>query len=170
MTSPTARREPAAGAASRSRVVLIAAGFAGLGLPLGALGVAWPAIQHDFDQPASHLAVVVIGNLGLLVVGLGMSAVFPTLIAVTPSRVGAARAPTAIGFQVAGAALGAVALAVAFGVLAVHAGLEVLGPVLVGSALALTALCGVLERVAPPRERRVRGGSRAPLGEQLAGP
>ena len=97
--------------------------------------------------------VVIIGNLGLLVVGLGMAAVFPTLIAITPSKVGAARAPATIGFQVAGAALGAVALPAAVGVLAVHAGLEVLGPVLVGSTLALTGLYTVLERVSTPHER-----------------
>jgi hypothetical protein len=67
--------------------------------------------------------------------------------------VGVARAPGAIGFQVADAALGAVAVPAAVGALAVHAGLEVLGPVLVGSALVLMGLYVVLERVDTPHER-----------------
>ena len=114
----------------------------------GSLGVLLTGTLLFWSSP-----VVIIGNLGLLVVGLGMAAVFPTLIAITPSKVGAARAPATIGFQVAGAALGAVALPAAVGVLAVHAGLEVLGPVLVGSTLALTGLYTVLERVSTPHER-----------------
>lgn len=78
--------------------------------------------------------------VGLTVLGVAAAPVFPTLIAVTPGRLGEARAATAIGFQVGSAALGIAALPSLAGVLAEHLGLEAVASFLVISALALVLL------------------------------
>ncbi len=80
-----------------------------------------------------------LGGAGLVVLGLGLAAVFPSLVALTPQRLGADRAPSVIGYQVAAAAVGAAALPSLFGILAEHFGLELLGPILL-VGLALLAL------------------------------
>jgi fucose permease len=80
------------------------------------------------------------GALGLIVLGLALAPVFPLLISATPGRVGRAHAIHAIGFQVGAFHLGTAALPGLAGVLARHAGLEVLGPFLLTTALALGLL------------------------------
>ena len=80
------------------------------------------------------------GVVGLPLVGLSLAPVFPTLVSLTPERLGAARAAHAIGYQLAAAGVGAAALpgAVALGIGA--GGLGALGPSLVALALTLAAL------------------------------
>jgi fucose permease len=94
------------------------------------------------------------GAIGLAVLGLALAPIFPLLIAATPERVGAAHAAHAVGFQVAGAYLGAAALPGTAGVLARRLGLEVLGPFLLAIAATLGGLYGI--EVA---WRRARGGT-----------
>jgi fucose permease len=91
----------------------------------------------------------VVGGIGLVVLGLGLAAVYPTLMSLTPRRVGEGRASRAIGYQVAAAVAGFAVLPAAFGVLAERDGLELLGPVLlagVGVVAALHRLAARLER------------------------
>jgi len=79
--------------------------------------------------------------------------VFPLLIALTPDRVGPGHASHAIGLQVSAAALGAGALPGAIGLVARRAGLEVVGPFLFGTAVAVLLLYGAVEsraRITPP--------------------
>jgi fucose permease len=83
------------------------------------------------------------GATGLALLALALSPIFPLLIAATPERVGAPYAAHAVGFQIAGAYLGAAALPGAAGVLARHLGLEVLGPFLLAVAAALGGLYAI---------------------------
>jgi fucose permease len=83
------------------------------------------------------------GATGLALLALALSPIFPLLIAATPGRVGAPYAAHAVGFQIAGAYLGAAAVPGAAGVLARHLGLEVLGPFLLAVAAALGGLYAI---------------------------
>ena len=86
------------------------------------------------------------GYLGLALMGLASAAVFPSLIATTPARIGAAHAANAIGFQIAAAVLGQSLLPAAVGLLARWFGLEVIGPALLAAALLLLLLYETLNR------------------------
>jgi hypothetical protein len=93
---------------------------------------------------------LVAGNLGFVVLGLGMSAVFPTVVSLTPSWVGADRAPIAIGMQIAGSAVGGLGFPLVIGRLARRSGLEVVGPVITAGVVALVLLIVALQRLAAP--------------------
>ncbi|MCW5890986.1 MAG: MFS transporter [bacterium] len=95
------------------------------------------------------LAPGALGPVGLMLLGIGCAPVFPSLMAATPARVGAAHAPNAIGFQVCGATVGQSALPALVGTMAAHAGFEVLGPVLCAASVLLFVLHETLGRVPP---------------------
>jgi len=80
------------------------------------------------------------GFLGLFALGLLLAPIFPLLIAETPKRVGERHAAHAIGFQISAATLGAGTLPALAGLIARHAGLESLGPFLLGTAALLLLL------------------------------
>lgn len=84
--------------------------------------------------------VEVLNLAGLVLIGLGLAAIFPILIAQTPQRVGRAHAANAIGFQVGFAGLGASILPGLFGLATEPFGLEALGYGLVINAIVLLAL------------------------------
>jgi fucose permease len=96
-------------------------------------------------------APAALAPLGLPVAGLGFAAIFPVLVALTPARVGQARAPKAIGLSIAAAALGGPALTAVAGACASAFGVETIALVLVaaGSALACSEIA--LARIAPVR-------------------
>lgn len=91
---------------------------------------------------------------GAALLGLALAPIFPSLISLTPARMGLAHAANAVGFQVAAAALGGAALASGFGLLADRFGLEQLGPFLVVVALLMAAVFFLLERQPHAAERR----------------
>jgi fucose permease len=68
-----------------------------------------------------------VAALGLVVLGLGLASIFPTLMTRTPQRLGRAQAAHAIGFQVSAAMLGAATLPSLTGVAAQAMGLEAIG-------------------------------------------
>lgn len=88
-------------------------------------------------------ALVVIGSvwtgfLGIALLGLTLSIIFPTLTAETPNRVGVEHAANGIGLQTGGASIGFAVMPGLAGALAERAGLESIGWVLViGSLLML---------------------------------
>jgi fucose permease len=86
--------------------------------------------------------------LGLALLGLACGPIFPSLIATTPERLGAAHTANGVGFQIAAAALGQSLLPALVGVLASRLGLEVLGPALLTAAVALFALHEAIVRAA----------------------
>lgn len=81
-----------------------------------------------------------VSGLGLALMGLAAAPIFPTLIATTPERLGAAHAANSIGLQISAAVLGQSLLPASIGVLARAWGLEVVSPVLLLAALGLLGL------------------------------
>lgn len=75
------------------------------------------------------------GIASVALMGLSLSAIFPTLMSDTPNRVGRSNAATAIGLQTGAASVGLTILPGLAGVLAARIGLEILGPFLIGASL-----------------------------------
>lgn len=88
-----------------------------------------------------------VGAIGLPVAGLGFAAVFPTLVSLTPARIGRLRSTRSMGFQLAAANLGAAGVPWALGILAESAGLASLAPGLFIVALLLAVTNAVSDRV-----------------------
>jgi fucose permease len=107
-----------------------------------------------------------IGRCGLLLLGLGLAPVFPTLMARTPARVGPNIARHAVGFQVSAATLGASLLPGAVGLLVARAGLPAIGGAALGMGVTLFGLHELLLHVtrAPSggESPSARSSSRAP--------
>lgn len=80
------------------------------------------------------------GFVGLPVAGLGLAAIFPTLVSLTPLRIGRDRSTRMVGYQLAAASLGIATLPWVLGLFAEAQGLSVLGPGL----FAITALFAIL--------------------------
>jgi fucose permease len=78
--------------------------------------------------------------IGLVLLGLGLAPIFPTLMTRTPQRLGPAHAAHAIGFQVSAAMMGAAILPSLTGMLAEHWGLWWIGLCDAATALALFTL------------------------------
>jgi fucose permease len=90
---------------------------------------------------------------GVALLGFSLAPMFPSFVSLTPGRMGQAHAANTVGFQVAAAMLGGAALVSAFGVLAGRVGLEALGPFLLVTAMLLTGVFALLERLAPAGKR-----------------
>lgn len=75
--------------------------------------------------------------LGLMMIGFFFAPIFASLISLTPKRVGEGHANSAIGFQVAAAALGAASLTGFAGILASSLGLEIIGLAIFAAAILL---------------------------------
>jgi Fucose permease len=75
--------------------------------------------------------------LGLMMIGFFFAPIFASLISLTPKRVGEEHANSAIGFQVAFAALGAASLTGFAGILARALGLEIIGLAIFSAAVFL---------------------------------
>ena len=84
--------------------------------------------------------------VGLTTSGVAMAPIFPSLIAMTPARLGAGHTSNAVGFQVAAAILGAAGLPSLVGLLVGRFGLEAVGWSLLVAALGLITLHEVLQR------------------------
>jgi len=78
--------------------------------------------------------------VGMALTGFSLATLFPSLISITPARVGAAHAANAIGFQVGSAGIGIAALPALGGVVARELGLEAIGPFLVVCSAAMWLL------------------------------
>jgi fucose permease len=74
---------------------------------------------------------------GLALAGLACGPVFPTLVALTPARVGAEHTANAVGFQIASAALGLSVVPALVGVLADARGAAAIAPLLLALAAGL---------------------------------
>jgi fucose permease len=89
------------------------------------------------------------GGVALPVLGFALAPIFPMLVTLTPTRLGAERATAVIGLQLAAAAAGGAFIPGLGGLLADAHGLEVLAPFLVGVAVVMVAVFVALERLAP---------------------
>lgn len=81
-----------------------------------------------------------LGFIGLPVAGLGLAAIFPTLVSLTPARIGSFHSTSSIGYQLAAATLGAASIPWLLGALAESRGLETIGAGIFASAVVLLAL------------------------------
>lgn len=89
-----------------------------------------------------------IGVVGLPIAGLGLAPIFPTLVSVTPHRLGQDRSTHAIGYQLSAATIGGTILPWVTGVIAEARGLDVLAWCLFALALLLTLVIMINEREA----------------------
>ncbi|GGK35002.1 MFS transporter [Deinococcus malanensis] len=87
-----------------------------------------------------------LSTAGLMMLGLFFAPIFASLISLTPMRVGAAHANSAIGFQIAAGGLGGAALTALIGVITRWAGLEAIGFSIVIAAVLLLAVYEGLTR------------------------
>ncbi|HEY5199331.1 MAG TPA: MFS transporter [Acidothermaceae bacterium] len=83
--------------------------------------------------------------LGFALLGAVLAPVFPALVTLTPVRIGHAKAQHAIGWQIAGANVGAAGISAFAGIILQHEGLRTLGPCLVVIAVALISCNAALE-------------------------
>lgn len=102
-----------------------------------------------FPTPAVGMAAA----LGL---GFGLAPTFPTLVSLTPIRVGDAIAPHAVGFQMTAAGAGATLIPGALGWLAQHLGLAVLPVWLLLGMVLLIGLSEFAERLVRRRAALAR--------------
>ena len=83
---------------------------------------------------------------GVLLAGVACGPIFPTLVALTPARLGAEHAANAVGFQIAAAAVGLSVLPALVGIAAGSLGIETIATLLVVQAVALILVYRLLER------------------------
>ncbi len=88
-----------------------------------------------------------LGHLGLPVAGLGFAAVFPTLVSLTPARIGRGESTSSIGYQMAAANVGAATVPWLLGGIAGSLGLATLAPGLFVTVVVLALAHVVTERV-----------------------
>ena len=94
-----------------------------------------------------NLSIVPPG-LGLPILGLGISILFPVMVLITPEWMGEDRTGRAVGYQFAAASVGAVSFSLLIGPLADRLGLEVLGPVLFVGIVVAVGLLVMMQRTA----------------------
>jgi len=99
---------------------------------------------------------------GTLLLGFALAPIFPTLISVTPRRVGAAFAPHAVGFQVALASIGISAAPAVVAVLTKRYGLDVVGQYLMLATVTLLVLHEAVMRLTERETSRALAAA-APL-------
>jgi fucose permease len=83
----------------------------------------------------------------ILLLGSACGPIFPTLVAVTPTRLGAEHAANAVGFQIAAAAIGLSLVPALVGIAAAGLGIEAIATLLVVMAVLLMIVYRLLERV-----------------------
>jgi len=94
-----------------------------------------------------------VGLLGLIVMGLCLSPLFPVLTSATPQRLGKAHATDALGYQMTAVRLGLAAFPALGGVLVAHVGVSSLGPYLLITAIAVVILNELTTRTAAAHSR-----------------
>lgn len=155
-TQLTLGRSVSAGAASWG-ATLFWAGLAGGRMALGVLGHrATPTRLLDGGIAVSALATLafwlapplVSTFIALPLLGVAVSVIFPLLLSLTPSRVGAAMTGHAVGYGLAAGTIGGGGLPAAIGLVLQAAGLVTLGPQMTTVAAGLVILHGVSRRSA----------------------
>ena len=91
-----------------------------------------------------------VSRAGLLLLGVSLAPMFPTLMARTPARVGQRLAQHAVGFQVAAATLGSSLMPALTGLLVAATNLAIIGTVLISLGLALLLAHELLRSATPP--------------------
>ena len=157
-TQLTAGRSLSVGLASLG-ATLFWAGLAGGRVALGLLGNrATPVRLLDTSVGIATLAALafwlapplVSALVALPILGAAVSVIFPLLLSITPSRVGAAMTSHAVGYELAAGTLGGGGLPALTGLVLQSAGLVTLGPLLTIFAAGLLVL-HLASRLTPSR-------------------
>lgn len=165
------------GVSTAAAGVAVTSFWAGLTVSRLALGVIGHRVAIQRLLGGSSLLVLVgvvafwlnpvewVGLLGLVVMGLALGPIFPLQTTLTPSRVGVAYTPTAVGYQLAAATVGAAVIPGGLGIVVSRFGLEVVGLVLMVTAVLLAGSIELLRRLSagsnaappvdPPTPKRV---------------
>jgi fucose permease len=112
------------------------------------------------------LNVPLLSLLALAVIGLMEAPIFPSLIALNPERMGPQHTSDIVGLQVAAAVLGGASIPAVVGLLAARLGLEVIGPLIVGTAVLLFVLHELSIRLAYGQRRSARSRTDAAVSSQ----
>lgn len=99
------------------------------------------------------------GAVGLPITGLGLAPIFPTLVTLTPHRIGRERSTHSIGYQLAAATVGGSAIPWLIGLIGERAGFQALA----GSIFVVCLLLAVVLLVSE-REARLPDVGRVPMG------
>jgi fucose permease len=99
--------------------------------------------------------VPAVGLAGAVLLGFSLAPIFPTLISLTPVRVGERFAPQAVGFQISAAAVGIGLVPSAVAATAGRVGLEFISLELLVATITLLGLHEVVHRIAGAREKKV---------------
>ncbi|MGH7214877.1 MAG: MFS transporter, partial [Tepidisphaeraceae bacterium] len=89
---------------------------------------------------------------GVVLAGVACGPIFPTLVSVTPARLGATHAANGVGFQIAAAAIGLSIVPAFVGVIADTAGVETIATLFLLLSLLLGTVHWLLDKVAPVGE------------------
>ena len=104
-----------------------------------------------FTMAGAVLVLLYPGTLpacaGLAIAGAGLGPVFPTLVSLTPARVGSLRTPAVIGYQLSAAALGGSVLSAAIGVALQEYGPRALGAIVPVGVAVLIVMRGMTRRL-----------------------
>jgi fucose permease len=84
-----------------------------------------------------------LAGCGLVIAGAGLGPIFPTLVSLTPHRVGPERTSTVMGYQLSSAALGGSVISAVIGVALQQFGARALGVIVVVGVGVLIALRGI---------------------------
>jgi fucose permease len=90
------------------------------------------------------------GVTALVVLGVALGPIFPLQTTLTPERVGLAYTPTAVGYQLAAATVGAALIPGGLGLLVSWWGIEAVGPVLTATAVLMAGSIGLMRRMGEP--------------------
>ena len=91
-----------------------------------------------------------LGPVGLVLIGFSVAPIYPMMMHRTPTVLGSAVAPQAIGFQVSAAMVGSVAIPGATGFVAASFGLDAAPVVIAASAVVMLALIEAILRTPAP--------------------
>jgi fucose permease len=108
------------------------------------------------STPSTGLSIA-----ALVVIGGSLAGIFPSLVALTPDRLGTDGAAAAIGWQLATASLGGSTTPAIIGVVATRVGVSAIAPSLVVAALLLAAVHGVATLVDVRNRRQIDPAVRA---------
>jgi len=95
-----------------------------------------------------------LGAAGTLLTGLALGPYFPLQMLATAQRFGSERTPWMAGYNLAAASVGAAIVPFIIGLLVGSSGLEVIGPALTATAVALTLVTVTLNRLGSSRHQR----------------
>lgn len=117
-------------------------------LRIGMIGAIAGAVLFHSSMPLAATLV------GACLLGLMLAPTYPTLMALTPERVGERFAVHAVALQVSGCGLGVALIPALVGIAARRFGIEILPGVLIGGTIALLALHNLLDRAVDSRSNR----------------